>query len=147
MDGQLSFFEQDNAAFTRQLDTCMLPGPIIYCDRTDSIITGSSDLHIESYKYQMLAAASSARPKEGSRGGPGGGAGGGAGAGGRARKGLTSGKKIRVDWRVNIGEHAVDLAVARFSEGVGTSQVDILVLGKARSARAAVHTAHCFLLA
>ena len=54
MDGQLSFFEQDHASFTRQLKNCMLPGPITYCEKTDCIITASSELKIECYKYGML---------------------------------------------------------------------------------------------
>lgn len=50
MDGQLSFFEQDHASFTRQLDRCLLPGPIIYVSKTDSIVVGTCEMTVESYK-------------------------------------------------------------------------------------------------
>ena len=56
MDGKLSFFEQDHFAFTRQLE-CLLPGPLVYLPKTDSIITCSSKMCVESYKYHVLAAA------------------------------------------------------------------------------------------
>ena len=56
MDGMLSFFEQDRFAFTRQLE-CLLPGPMVYLPKTDSIITCSSKMCVESYKYHVLAAA------------------------------------------------------------------------------------------
>ena len=66
MDGQLSFFEQDHASFTRQLKNCMLPGPICYCDKTDSIITASSELQVESYKCVRAVAFVGGSPACGS---------------------------------------------------------------------------------
>jgi Bardet-Biedl syndrome 9 protein len=66
LDGVLSFFEQDAFAFSRmvaavdpktQSTNFLLPGPICYLARTDSIIICSNTLCIESYKYSVLAAA------------------------------------------------------------------------------------------
>lgn len=127
MDGQLSFFEQDHSAFTRQLPNCMLPGPIAYCEKTDSIITASSELRVESYKYQMLAAASSARPtaESTSRGAA-------AASGGPARRkgGIGAGKVIKVDWFVNVGERVTEIQVMQYSRSLSATQVDIFVLGE-----------------
>ena len=50
MDGQLMFFEQDRAAFTRQLPKALLPGPIAYCAKTDCILVGNSEMCVEAYK-------------------------------------------------------------------------------------------------
>ena len=147
MDGQLSFFEQDHASFTRQLKNCMLPGPIAYCKKTDCIITASSELRIEAYKYvqrrmlalgaphtplltslcvplcryQILAAASQSRPKPGAR------AGAGAGAGGRPG---FEGKVIKTDWTLNVGERIQELRIAPYSRSLATGQVDILAIGE-----------------
>ena len=57
MDGQLAFFEQDHPSFTRQLERCLVPGPIVYVPKTDSIVTGTCEMTIESYKYDREVVA------------------------------------------------------------------------------------------
>jgi hypothetical protein len=51
MDGQLSFYEQDHASFTRQLERCLIPGPMCYVAKTDSIVISTCEMTVESYKY------------------------------------------------------------------------------------------------
>ena len=50
-DGMLSFFEQESYAFGRFLPGFLLPGPLTYVAKTDSFLTVSSSLLVESYKY------------------------------------------------------------------------------------------------
>lgn len=50
-DGMLSFFEQESFAFGRFLPGFLLPGPLTYVAKTDSFLTVSSSLLVESYKY------------------------------------------------------------------------------------------------
>jgi Bardet-Biedl syndrome 9 protein len=57
LDGKLQLFEQSATAFTRQLVDCLMPGPIWYWPRCDSLITTNDDNNIECYKYQVLASS------------------------------------------------------------------------------------------
>ena len=57
MDGQLSFYEQDHSSFTRQLERCLVPGPICYVAKTDSIVIATCEMTVESYKYVVTAVA------------------------------------------------------------------------------------------
>jgi hypothetical protein len=41
---------QERFAFRRQLDACLLPGPIAYVSRTDSLVTVTSELVLDSYR-------------------------------------------------------------------------------------------------
>ena len=63
MDGQLSFYEREALAFQRFLPQFLLPGPLCYSSALDSIITCSSALEVECYKYQTLASAQAAATK------------------------------------------------------------------------------------
>lgn len=78
LDGQLAVFEQERFAFRRPLDGCLLPGPLAYVPRTDSLVTCTSEMLLDSYRYAALASAwgatdgapHQARARAG-RGGPG----------------------------------------------------------------------------
>lgn len=112
LDGVLSFFEQDAFAFSRMLQSnFMVPGPICYMQSIDAIIVCSSHMCIEAYRYHMLAAAADNVDLE-----PG--------------REAASGKKVQVDWSVNIGEHATHLEVTRFSRSLPPGQQEILVVGE-----------------
>lgn len=50
MDGMLMFFEQDSYTFGRFLPGFLLPGPLVYNPRTDSLLTVSSARQLESYR-------------------------------------------------------------------------------------------------
>lgn len=55
MDGQLSFFEQTRPAFSRYLPNFILPGPLCYVPKIDALLTYSSRMSVEAYKYALLA--------------------------------------------------------------------------------------------
>eukprot|EP00944_MAST-04C_sp_MAST-4C-sp1_P015524 g15524.t1 len=99
MDGRLQFYEQDHYAFTTQLSNCLVPGPICYCKSSDILVTSNCKREIVAYKYGLLASSCT-------------------------RKGYNR----NIDWSINIGEHAFDIYVSRYSKQKGTH--DILVLGE-----------------
>jgi len=107
MDGQLSFFHQESASFACFLPDFLLPGPVRYLPRTDSLVTVNSAHVLQTFRYQSLAAAGSE-------------------VGSEKETQRTSGKKIAADWSVNLGEHVVDLRVVT----VAGCPSHILVLGE-----------------
>ncbi|NXJ70460.1 PTHB1 protein, partial [Rostratula benghalensis] len=109
MDGMLMFFEQESYAFGRFLPGFLLPGPLTYSSRTDSFITVSSCRQVESYKYQVLAFATDADERQEAE-----------------QQKLSSGKRVAVDWVLNIGEQALDICVVSFNQAVSS----IFVLGE-----------------
>uniref|UniRef100_H0Z4G5 Bardet-Biedl syndrome 9 n=1 Tax=Taeniopygia guttata TaxID=59729 RepID=H0Z4G5_TAEGU len=109
MDGMLMLFEQESYAFGRFLPGFLLPGPLAYSSRTDSFITVSSCQQVESYKYQVLACATDADERHDTE-----------------QRKLSSGKRLVVDWVLNIGEQALDICVASFNQGVSS----VFVLGE-----------------
>ncbi|XP_050165315.1 protein PTHB1 isoform X2 [Myiozetetes cayanensis] len=108
MDGMLMLFEQESYAFGRFLPGFLLPGPLAYSSRTDSFITVSSCQQVESYKYQVLAFATDADERQETE-----------------QQKLSSGKRLAVDWVLNIGEQALDICVVSFNQGI--SSVFVLV--------------------
>lgn len=119
-DGQVSFFEAEAAAFARYLPNFLVPGPLTYVEASDSFITANAGLELEAFKYKVLAAASpdklaaSSSGKDGPMTSPSG----------------NGVKRIQADWRVVLGEAAIDIRVGRFSQGLSSSQCDIVVLGE-----------------
>eukprot|EP00744_Colponema_vietnamica_P002268 GILI01003593.1.p1 GENE.GILI01003593.1~~GILI01003593.1.p1 ORF type:complete len:697 (-),score=132.68 GILI01003593.1:484-2574(-) len=96
--------------FSRFLPHFLLPGPLAYVVKTDSIITCSAAMVLECYKYTVLAAAvNNATAEDASKG---------------------QGKRIQVDWSLNLGEHALEIRVGKFSRSLTASRVDIIVLGE-----------------
>ncbi|NWY02205.1 PTHB1 protein, partial [Nothoprocta ornata] len=109
MDGMLMLFEQESYAFGRFLPGFLLPGPLTYSSRTDSFITVSSCRQVESYKYQVLAFATDADERQETE-----------------QQKLGSGKRLVVDWVLNIGEQALDICVVSFNQAVSS----VFVLGE-----------------
>uniref|UniRef100_A0A663E2D3 Bardet-Biedl syndrome 9 n=1 Tax=Aquila chrysaetos chrysaetos TaxID=223781 RepID=A0A663E2D3_AQUCH len=109
MDGMLMLFEQESYAFGRFLPGFLLPGPLTYNSRTDSFITVSSCRQVESYKYQVLAFATDADERQEPE-----------------QQKLSSGKRLAVDWILNIGEQALDICVVSFNQAVSS----VFVLGE-----------------
>ncbi|NXG69651.1 PTHB1 protein, partial [Baryphthengus martii] len=109
MDGMLMLFEQESYAFGRFLPGFLLPGPLTYSSRTDSFITVSSCRQVESYKYQVLAFATDADERQETE-----------------QQKLSSGKRLAVDWVLNIGEQALDICVGSFNQAVSS----VFVLGE-----------------
>ncbi|XP_048195445.1 protein PTHB1 isoform X4 [Perognathus longimembris pacificus] len=108
VDGMLMVFEQESFAFGRFLPGSLLPGPLVYSPRTDSFITVSSCRQVESYKYQVLAFATDADKRQETD-----------------QQKLGSGKRLIVDWTLNIGEQALDICVVSF--GPSASSLFVLV--------------------
>ncbi|XP_041513049.1 protein PTHB1 isoform X3 [Microtus oregoni] len=109
MDGMLMVFEQESYAFGRFLPGSLLPGPLAYSARTDSFITVSSCRQVESYKYQVLAFATDADKKQETE-----------------QQKLGSGKRLVVDWTLNIGEQALDICIIPFNQSASS----VFVLGE-----------------
>ncbi|XP_062425527.1 protein PTHB1 isoform X2 [Rhea pennata] len=109
MDGMLMLFEQESYAFGRFLPGFLLPGPLTYSSRTDSFITVSSCRQVESYKYQVLVFATDADERQETE-----------------QQKLSSGKRLVVDWALNIGEQALDICVVSFNQAVSS----VFVLGE-----------------
>lgn len=109
MDGMLMVFEQESYAFGRFLPGSLLPGPLAYSARTDSFITVSSCRQVESYKYQVLAFATDVDKKQETE-----------------QQKLGSGKRLVVDWTLNIGEQALDICVIPFNQSASS----VFVLGE-----------------
>lgn len=132
MDGQLAVFEQDRAAFTRQLPDSLLPGPMCYVPSIDAFAVLGTENKLRAFKYSVLAAATSSLPQhrrpraesQAAGGGEGGEAGGGrdgtdggAGVGkGGGSGGLGAGRRVTSEWSINLGEPCLSVQVARLSE-------------------------------
>lgn len=112
MDGQLQVFEHQNFSFSRYLNNFLVPGPFCYVPKIDSFVTVNASMTVECYKYQVLASASENKIDN------------------KDAHGLNSTKKVHVDWSLNIGEHVVDMFVARFSHTLSATQGDIVVVGE-----------------
>lgn len=104
MDGVLSFFQHESFVFSCFLPEFLIPGPLGYLPRTDSIVTVTSAHVLQSVKYQSLAVAANALgvPDPSTK------------------------KKIAPDFAINLGEHCVDLAIKTAAKGPS----QILVLGE-----------------
>ena len=50
IDGAISVFEQESYTFSRFLPDFLLPNPIVYVERTDSLVTLSSSYEVESFR-------------------------------------------------------------------------------------------------
>nr|XP_037283061.1 protein PTHB1-like [Rhipicephalus microplus] len=109
VDGSLTFFEQENFAFTRYLPEFLLPCPLAYVAKTDSLVTVNTAFHLENFRFQTLAVATEASKKPSDN-----------------VEGLQKGKRVVADWSVSIGEEAIDIKVANFSNCPSL----ILVLGE-----------------
>ena len=107
MDGMLSFYEQDSFAFARFIPQFLIPGPLCYVTSTDTFVTSSSSNYVEAYRYQTLAVSTESENKE------------------QVKTG--AGKRLRVDWKTNIGDNVLDIQEYSHSEDNTTT---IFVLGE-----------------
>ena len=107
MDGMLSFYEQDSFAFARFLPQFLIPGPLCYVPSTDTFITSSSSNFVEAYRYQTLAVSTESESKDQIKTG--------------------AGKRLRVDWKTNIGDNVVDVKIFTCPDENATT---IFVLGE-----------------
>jgi len=109
MDGLLSIFEQGRLLFERKLSRFLLPGPLVYCAKGDLLLTYSSRMEVEAYKYgSNIAAGGSAAHVEGGSG--------------------ASARKTSADHHLIVGEEVVCIEVGRYSRALAASSVDILII-------------------
>ncbi|KAF5296664.1 hypothetical protein FQR65_LT10204 [Abscondita terminalis] len=57
LDGMLIFFEQESFAFCCFLPEFLLPGPLVYVQKSDSFVTVSSSWCLTSFRYKNLSEA------------------------------------------------------------------------------------------
>lgn len=107
MDGMLSFYEQDSFAFARFLPQFLIPGPLCYVPSTDTFVTSSSSNYVEAYRYQTLAVSTESESKDQIKTG--------------------AGKRLRVDWKTNIGDNVLDIKIFT---GADDNSTTIFVLGE-----------------
>ena len=108
MDGMLSLYEQDSFAFARFIPQFLIPGPICYIPSTDTFVTSSSSNFVEAYRYQTLAVSTESENKE------------------QVKTG--TGKRLRVDWKTNIGDNVLD--IQKFCHSEDSATTTIFVLGE-----------------
>ncbi|GLI70845.1 hypothetical protein VaNZ11_015856, partial [Volvox africanus] len=129
-DGQLYFFEAEAQAFTRYLPNFLVPGPLAYVDVSDTFITCTAAMELEAYKYKVIAAASAEKVAAPTKDLVSSGASAAGPAATSATASASGTKKMQADWRVVLGEAAIDIRVGRFSQGLSPHQADIVVLGE-----------------
>eukprot|EP00793_Prasinoderma_coloniale_P000005 PRCOL_00005513-RA len=119
MDGELSVFECDVAAFRRFLPDFLLPGPLVYAQRTDTLVTANSRFEVQGFRYAQLVSADEGQTAVGADANGG-------------DSGIASTKKVTADWSTNVGEGVMELAVGAALPGhadVGDASV-VVVLGE-----------------
>ncbi|ETV66245.1 hypothetical protein, variant 1 [Aphanomyces astaci] len=121
LDGRLQFFEQDRFSFMQQLPTCLVPGTMCYAAATDSLITATSDLHVECYRYQVMATSVVLKKKHNDDG---------AKQDAKEAKGVTAVKALHSEWRTNLGELVLDIRTGKFHWEVRARSFDVVVLGE-----------------
>ncbi|KAF0691828.1 Aste57867_17017 [Aphanomyces stellatus] len=115
LDGRLQFFEQDRFSFMQQLTTCLVPGAMVYAPGTDSIVTATSDLHVECYRYQVMATSVVKKKKRDDDET-------------KDAKGVTATKALHSEWRTNLGETVLDIRTGRFHAAARAKSFDVVVL-------------------
>ncbi|KAG2488148.1 hypothetical protein HYH03_013291 [Edaphochlamys debaryana] len=120
-DGQLYFLEAEALAFTRYLPNFLVPGPLAYVDVSDTFVTCTAAMELEAYKYKVVAAASGEKSSQAANT---------LGSPPHPTSNNPGTKKMQADWKVVLGESAIDIRVGRFSQGLASHQADIIVLGE-----------------
>lgn len=67
MDGQLAFYTHGAHSFSCFLPDFLLPGPLAYAHRTDSLVTVNSAHSLQVFRYQTLAVVGGAGRDTGKR--------------------------------------------------------------------------------
>ncbi|RXG66040.1 Protein PTHB1 [Armadillidium vulgare] len=55
LDGCISFYEQESLGFVCFLPGFLLPGPMVYLTKSDTLVTQAADWTLQSYTYQTLS--------------------------------------------------------------------------------------------
>jgi len=114
IDGTITVFEGESLAFTRVLNNFLIPGPWLFSQRMDCFYTFSSTFEVCCFKHASLTLAQSDDAAGGGRDG---------------QPAAQSQRKVSPDWSVVVGEHVVDMRMARFTKNLPPNQMDVVVLG------------------
>jgi Bardet-Biedl syndrome 9 protein len=79
LNGQLQILDQGKELFTCRLSDTIVPGPLAYVPRTDTIVTISSSRYLDGYRYQSLSTRSQTK------------------------------KPFKADWSLSLGEPVLDI--------------------------------------
>lgn len=107
LDGILTVYEQESYAFQSFLPGFLLPGPVAYVSKSDSIVTVASDWCLQCFKYQVLASATE-KDKENTNN----------------NNNNSKGKRLAPEWSRQLNGEALDIIVLCPQEG----PTNILVL-------------------
>lgn len=113
MDGQLQFMEGNRHCFSRYLTDFLCPGPICYVPSVDSLVTVTSSMEAQCYKYRMLSTSSGEKHDEMKE----------------LADSFKSSRKVTTAWTSNLGEAAVHISVGCLSGNLGDEE-EILVVGE-----------------
>jgi Bardet-Biedl syndrome 9 protein len=54
VDGALFFIDQETFLFQIQLPDFLIPGPLCYLEKSDSLVIANTNLELECYSYSSL---------------------------------------------------------------------------------------------
>jgi hypothetical protein len=57
VDGALFFFDREQQLYQIQLPDFLIPGPLIYAQKIDSLVVANTNLELECYRYTSLQAS------------------------------------------------------------------------------------------
>ncbi|KAL0477411.1 peptidyl-tRNA hydrolaseB1 [Acrasis kona] len=103
-DGQLAFYEQDHFIFARYITDSLVPGPICYFCHMQF-----KNWRLKHINFQVLTTSHGSNEKDANQQG---------------------GKRVQIDWSINVGEEIYELKVGRFSQFLSSSQTEIIAIGE-----------------
>uniref|UniRef100_A0A7S2G715 PTHB1 N-terminal domain-containing protein n=1 Tax=Octactis speculum TaxID=3111310 RepID=A0A7S2G715_9STRA len=121
MDCKIQILDLNTYSFMRRLVTCLLPGPICYVPRVDSIVTANSAGEVECYRFRELAAVPAMSEQEMNESNS-------DESKGQKSKGINSAKKVRADWVRKLGDNALEIRIGRLRRNSKDQKMDILVV-------------------
>ena len=105
MDGVVSLIEMERVSREKQLTNFLLPGPLHYCNTTDSFYTLNAQLAIDCYRYSTLSGVSLGIERVAER------------------------ERAKPDWSTCIGEDVVSIISGRTSSNLSLQQAEIIIIG------------------
>jgi len=140
LDGQVMMFDGTSAISpAHQLEGVLLPGPIVYSPRTDSIIVSTSDLRVASYKISSLSSGSLSGSSGSQLVTPINNVASGALA--TPSSSVSSNSNVKPEWAVNLGESASSMHIGRYhadtiSAAIMASSASVIAAGGANAVNA-----------
>jgi Bardet-Biedl syndrome 9 protein len=120
LDGFWTVIESCHESFSKTVPNFLLPGPLAYIPGADLIVTYSSQMQLEAYRYETLVNAADG----GAPGTPGG------LKSPLSPTGPKQKKAIAPEWSFVLGEAVTDVQVGRWTRKLSRNEQEILVLGE-----------------